>query len=86
VVHVVASGKRTDLFEKLQVDANISVVSKRIWKLVLDSGIRWNSIYAMIRQALELKDALDLYALKLRVSTDDYNVETCRDDYISEDE
>jgi hypothetical protein len=40
----------------------------------------------MIQRALELKDTLDLYALKLRVSTNDYNVETCRDDYILEDE
>ncbi len=40
----------------------------------------------MIRRALELKDILDLYTLKLRVSTNDYDIETCRDDYISEDE
>ncbi len=40
----------------------------------------------MIRQALELKDVLDLYALKLRVSTDNYDVKTCHDDYILEDE
>ena len=86
VVHVVVSSKCTDLFKKLQVDANISVISKRIQKLVLDSSIRQNSTYAIIRRALELKDVLDLYALKLRVSTSDYDVETCRDDYISEDE
>ena len=30
VVHIVASSKCTDLFEKLQVDANISITSKRI--------------------------------------------------------
>jgi hypothetical protein len=79
VVHVVGSGKRTDLFEALQVDANIGVATKRVWKLVLDGGIRWNSTYLMIRRALELKEALDLYALKLRVSHDPYDIEICED-------
>jgi hypothetical protein len=40
----------------------------------------------MIRRALELKEALDLYALKLRVSKDPYDIKTCEDDYLSEDE
>jgi hypothetical protein len=40
VVHVVSSSKRTDLFKALQIDANIRVATKRIWKLVLDGGIR----------------------------------------------
>lgn len=39
----------------------------------------------MIRQALELKDALDLYALKLRVSTNPYDIKTYKDNYISKD-
>ena len=40
----------------------------------------------MIRRALELKEALDIYSLRLRVSTNAYNIETFKDDYISEDE
>jgi hypothetical protein len=86
VVYVVASGKRTELFESLQIEANIGPAGKRVWKLVLDSGIRWNSIYLMIRRALELREALDLYALKLRVSTDEYDLETFTDDYLTASE
>lgn len=40
VAHVIASGKRTDIFEKLQVNANINITSSKVWKLVLDSSIR----------------------------------------------
>jgi hypothetical protein len=80
VYHVVASGKRTDLFEKLQMEANVGKANKRIWKLILDGGIRWNSTYAMIERALELREALDAYAFKLRSSTDPYDKETFTDD------
>ena len=40
----------------------------------------------MIRRALELREALNLYALKLRVSTDEYNLETFTDDYLTASE
>ena len=40
----------------------------------------------MIRRASELKEALDLYALKLRVSKDPYDIKTYEDDYLLEDE
>jgi hypothetical protein len=40
----------------------------------------------MIRRALELREALDLYALKLRVSTDEYDLETFTDDYLTASE
>ena len=86
VVHVTASGKRTELFQKLQLEANTGIASKRVWKLVLDGGIRWNSTYSMIQRALDLKEALDIYALKLRVSTDEYDQETYQSDYLTEDE
>jgi hypothetical protein len=40
VAHVIASRKRTDLFQKLQVDLNTSNAKGKMWKLVLDRGIR----------------------------------------------
>jgi hypothetical protein len=40
VAHVMASGKRTDLFQKLQVDLNTGNAKGKMWKLVLDGGIR----------------------------------------------
>jgi hypothetical protein len=83
VAHVIASGKRTDLFIALQAEANVRVAQGKRWKLVLDGGIRWNSTYLMIRRALELKEALDIYATKLRVSSDELNAETYKEDYLS---
>ena len=38
----------------------------------------------MIRRALKLRDALDIYALKLRSANDEYDLETFRQDYITE--
>jgi hypothetical protein len=40
VAHVMASGKRTELFIKLQTTLNKGVASGKQWKLVLDGGIR----------------------------------------------
>ena len=37
----------------------------------------------MIRRALELREALDIYALKLRDSSDPYDTETSEKDYIT---
>jgi hypothetical protein len=64
------SRKRTDIFTKLQIDTNTGITLSKQWKLVLDGGIRWNSIYLMIRRALELKEALNIYANDLRDSDD----------------
>ncbi len=86
VMHVIASGKRTHIFEELQLSENVGIASERVWKLVVDGGIRWNSTYAMIRRAIDLREALNIYALKLRVSTDPYDVETFNDDYLTDKE
>lgn len=83
VAHVCASGKRTDLFMALQADANIGIAEGKRWKLLLDGGIRWNSSYLMIRRALELREALDIYATKLRVSTEALDKETYEHDYLT---
>ena len=40
VAHVIASGKRTDLFLALQVNANVGRVKGKRWKLLLDGGMR----------------------------------------------
>jgi hypothetical protein len=86
VAHVCASGKRTDLFMALQADANIGIAEGKRWKLLLDGGIRWNASYLMIRRALELREALDLYANKLRVSVDSLDAETYEHDYLTPQE
>jgi hypothetical protein len=81
-----ASGKRTDLFLALQNTFNIGVAAGKRWKLVLDGGIRWNASYAMITRALQLREALDTYALKLHASKDSFDQETYMSDYLSDDE
>jgi len=80
-----ALGKRTDLFLSLQT-LNVGVAEGKTWKLVLDRGIRWNSSYAMIRRALELRPALDVYTAMLHVSTDSFNKETFEQDYLNDRE
>jgi hypothetical protein len=86
VAHVMASGKRTELFLALQTELNTGVAAGKQWKLVLDRGIRWNLLYSMVRRALELREALDTYAAKLNVSKEPLDVETFQQDYLDEDE
>ena len=68
-----ASEKRIALFEALQPELNIGVAEGKRWKLVLNRGIRWNSTYLMIRRALKLQKALNIYALKLYRNSDAFN-------------
>jgi hypothetical protein len=68
-----ALGKRTALFEALQPELNVGIIEGKSWKLVLNRGIRWNLIYSMIRRALELQKALNIYALKLHRNGDDFD-------------
>ena len=86
VAHVIASGKRTDLFLALQVDANIGYAEGKKWKLLVDGGIRWNATYSMITRALHLREALDLCANKLRISTKELNQETFEYNYLTPQE
>ena len=86
VIHIIASGKRTDLFLALQVNANVGRIEGKRWKLLLDSGVRWNAIYLMITRALYLREALDLYANKLRGSTEELDQETFEYNYLTPQE
>jgi hypothetical protein len=86
VIYVMVSGKRSELFIALQVTENIGKVVGKQWKLVLDRGIRWNVIYSMIRHALELKQALNTYALQLRSSSNTLDNEMYKEDFLTESE
>ena len=81
-----ASGKRTDIFVALQATENVGIVAGKRWKLVLDGGIRWNATYSMIRRALELRQALDKYTIRLGLSKDALDRETFKNDYLSDNE
>ena len=45
VAHVMASGKRIDLFQKLQVDLNTDKAEGKMQKLIRNRGIRQNALY-----------------------------------------
>ncbi len=81
-----ASRKRTDLFTELQKECNTGIIEGKLWKLVLDRGIRQNSTYLIIRQALELQEAIDTYAVKLHMSKEDFDQETFQQDYLTDEE
>ena len=75
VQHVMASGKRTDLFKALQADLNEGIAEGKTWKVATDGGVRWNSAYLMIRRAFQLRPALEAYATSLRSSQDEDDLE-----------
>jgi hypothetical protein len=85
VAHVIASGKRTNIFLELQNTHNIGISAGKVWKLVLNRGIRWNASYSMIQRALKLRKALNTYAVKLKVSKDSLDQETFDNDYLGDD-
>jgi hypothetical protein len=60
VVYITRSNQRVQAFNRAQSDAadDLLVFYLRLRK---DTGIRWNSIYAMVERALVLEDALRLF-------------------------
>ena len=86
VAHVMASGKRGQLFADLQSTLNIGAAEGKEWKLVVDGGVRWNATYFMISRGLELREALDTYAAKLHVSTEPLDQEIFANDYLNDAE
>jgi hypothetical protein len=84
VAHIMASGKRSEVFRDLQHDANTGAALGKIWQLVLDGGIRWNALYTMIRRAIELREAICEYQRMLRHSKDDFDIETRINDHLCE--
>jgi hypothetical protein len=57
VYHVKGSPRRRRYFESKQRE----ICDSRIYQLVTNGGIRWNSDLEMIERALKLRDALQLY-------------------------
>jgi hypothetical protein len=65
VIHIKESSARRLLFESKQRqsftnDDSDSEVMK-IYRVVVNGGVRWNSTYLMIERAIRLKDAIHLY-------------------------
>ena len=59
VLHVRSSPLRRSFFERKQKEADAE--APRLYQLVVNGGIRWNSTCDMIERAIKLRDALDLY-------------------------
>lgn len=60
VVHIKDNSSRRLFFESKQREA-VGDDGARLYRAVLNGGIRWNSTYEMVHRALQLKDALTLY-------------------------
>ncbi|KAF4547224.1 Hypothetical protein D9617_52g060450 [Elsinoe fawcettii] len=60
VVHIKDNSSRRLFFESKQREA-AGDDGARLYRAVLNGGIRWNSTYEMVHRALQLKDALTLY-------------------------
>ena len=53
------SDQRRQEFQKQQVVAQPD--ANKLWELILDGGVRWNSTFYMIERALKLQTAITLY-------------------------
>jgi hypothetical protein len=58
VVHIRHCPSRGHFFESKQHEA---APDRRLYRVILNGGIRWNSTYDMIERGLRLRDAIELY-------------------------
>nr|OQO32520.1 hypothetical protein B0A51_00929 [Rachicladosporium sp. CCFEE 5018] len=68
VVHARASPARRKIFTSKQREAADDTC--RVFELVNDGGIRWNSTHGMIERAIKPKDAIELYQKHFRDNAD----------------
>ena len=72
IIHARATPLRHAFFASKHKEANGGC--ERLYQLVINGGIRWNSTFDVIERALKLKDALELYQHRYR-HDDDESVE-----------
>ena len=65
VIHITRSPRRKDLFNKYQQENIFITDNDKIYSLVRDGGVRWNSTYLMINRAFQLRDSMDQYCYML---------------------
>jgi hypothetical protein len=71
VTHIQKTPKRRRFFEmKQNVDADSD--DDRIYGVIVNGGIRWNSSFDLIERAIKLRDAIELYQTHFR-SLSDYD-------------
>jgi len=73
VTHIQKTPKRRRFFEMKQnadADADADADDGRIYRVIVNGGIRWNSSCDMIERAMKLRDALELYQTHFRLLSD----------------
>jgi hAT family C-terminal dimerisation region len=74
---VTRSHKKVELFEELQTEAKREkedqLYANSTLSLMKDGGVRWNSVYHMLKRCLQLKDAVDLFFIRYDPGTDEYD-------------
>jgi hypothetical protein len=69
VLHARATPRRREFFASKQKEANPDY--KRLYELVTNGGIRWNSTCDMLERAFKLKDAIELYQQEYKNDSDE---------------
>ncbi|GAB7336407.1 hypothetical protein MBLNU13_g09125t1 [Cladosporium sp. NU13] len=69
VTHIQKTPKRRRFFEMKQ-NADADADDGRIYRVIVHGGIRWNSSCDMIKRAMKLRDALELYQTHFRSLSD----------------
>jgi hypothetical protein len=63
VIHIKESSSRRLIFKSKQRETVMTEDSDvmKVYRVIVNGGIRWNSTYLMIERAMKLKDAIHLY-------------------------
>lgn len=69
------SDQRRELLKRYILQAyNQGSIEHLYTRLLVDGGVRWNSVYAMIERALKLRHAIDLFFLHYNHSGEGYDI------------
>ena len=80
VIHACRSTARRNFFKSKQKEAYPE--TERLYQLVVNGGIRWNSTCDILERAFKLKDALELYQHHYKNDED----EPCNEDLLTSDD
>jgi hypothetical protein len=75
IVHARMTPARRRIFALKQRETADEV--SRLFELIIDGGVRWNSTHDMIERALKLKDAIELYQQHFRGDADALTDDDC---------
>ena len=79
VIHVNSSDQRRQLFGRLQQQSDESI--DKIFTLIADGGVRWNSFHDMVSRLIDLRSTVELY-----IATQAAEDPSIKDDELSPEE